>query len=109
MKSYYQAPFYGADGILLDGEDIEAFIGYGRDHDRRIGAASFVVPYGKGTVLFHALPGMVTGLIAPAKVRLHAPRPGMMGKEPPSESVNPTIVKKILANSIRYLAESTRD
>jgi hypothetical protein len=108
MKSYYQAPFFGADGVILEGEGIEVFVGYSRDHDRRIGAASFTLPYGGGTILFHALPGMVTGLIDPSKIGLHAPRPGMMGAELPSKSMNPTIIRRVLANSIRYLVEGDK-
>jgi hypothetical protein len=85
MKSYYQAPVHGSDGLLFEAKNAEVFVGYGRDHDRNIGAASFMIPYGKGRILWHSLPGMVTGLINEGK------------------GLHPVILQRILSNSIDYL------
>jgi len=85
MKSYYQTPVSGSDGLLLDGSDIEVFVGYGRDHDRNIGTASFTVRYGNGVILWHSLPGMITGL-------------SDIGK-----GIHPVLLRRLLRNSIQYL------
>jgi len=61
------------------------FVGYGRDHDRNIGAASFTTKLGKGKILWHSLPGMVTGLQQPGK------------------GMQPVLLRRLLANSIKYL------
>ncbi len=99
MKSYYQVPvqlgygdgmnpFSWASGVLLEGDNVEIMVGYGRDHDLNIGAASFAAKLGKGTVVFHCLPGMVQGL--------HHSSAGM----------HPVLLKRLLANSLRYVAGS---
>ncbi len=85
MKSYYQAPVRNTDGILLDGNNVEVFIGYGRDHDRNIGAAGFTVKYGNGKILFFTLPGMLSGLVDE------------------SSAIQPVMLKRILSNSVGYL------
>ncbi len=54
MKSYYQVPAENTDGILLNGKGVDVFIGYGRDHDRNIGAAAFTAHLGKGKILFYS-------------------------------------------------------
>jgi beta-galactosidase len=58
MKSEYQVPVSGASGVLLDGDNVKVFAGFGRDHDRNIGAAGFTCQLGKGKVIFHCVPGM---------------------------------------------------
>ncbi len=83
MKSYYQASVNGSDGLMLEGENIDAFIGFGRDHDTNIGVAGFTVNAGKGKIVFYSIPGMT-------------------GK---GEGVHHIIAKKILLNSIEYLVE----
>ncbi|MCX6150939.1 MAG: malectin domain-containing carbohydrate-binding protein [Ignavibacteriales bacterium] len=87
MGSYYQVPVDGADGILLDGENVEVFAGYGRDHDRNIGAASFSSKLGKGKILFHTIPGIISGM-----------------KGTP-EGIHPVMLKRLMMNSLRYLSE----
>ncbi|RJP63190.1 MAG: glycoside hydrolase [Ignavibacteriales bacterium] len=87
MSSYYQAPVDGSDGILLDGENVEVFAGYGRDHDTNIGAASFSSKLGDGKILFHTIPGIVSGL-----------------KGNP-DGIQPVILKKLLLNSFSYLVK----
>lgn len=85
MRSYYQVPVSGSDGLLIDGNNIEVFVGYGRDHDRNIGAASFTTSLGNGKILWHSLPGMVSGLSEPGK------------------GMQPVLLKRLLKNSINYL------
>jgi len=85
MSSHYQAPVDGSDGILLDGKNVEVFAGYGRDHDVNIGAASFSSKLGNGKILFHTIPGFVSGIKG----------------EP--DGIQPVILKKLLMNSLSYL------
>ncbi|NIS45698.1 MAG: hypothetical protein GWN61_06660 [candidate division Zixibacteria bacterium] len=86
LKSYYQVPVSSADGVLIEeGEGIEVFAGYGRDHDRNIGAASFTAPLGQGKILFHTFPGLISG---------------MTGEQ---TGMHPVIAKRLMANSLRYL------
>ncbi len=86
MKSEYQVPVSGSDGVLLDGDNIEVFVGYGRDHDRNIGAAAFTASLGKGKILFFSIPGMVSGL------------------SDPSRGMQPVMLRRLLMNSISFLA-----
>jgi beta-galactosidase len=38
------------------GREPKMVVGYSRDHDRKVGAASFVCHAGSGRVLFHRVP-----------------------------------------------------
>ncbi len=67
---------------------VEVIVGYSRDHDRNIGAATFLAPLGKGKVLFHSIPGVISGL---------------NGK---SNGMHPVLLKRLLANSMRNLYQS---
>lgn len=87
MGSTYQIPVTNADAPLIDGDNVEVVAGYSRDHDRNIGAASFTASLGKGKIVFHSLPGMVTGLN------------GI------SDGINEVFLKRLLANSVRYLTK----
>ncbi len=58
MKWEYQVAFENASGLLVDGPGVELIAGYGRDHDDKMGAATFTSKLGKGTVLFQAVRGM---------------------------------------------------
>ena len=51
-----------SNGLLVEGEGLEVVAGYSRDHDRRVGAASFIARKGKMRVLFHRLPEMAEPL-----------------------------------------------
>ena len=85
LKSEYQVPVDGTAGVMVDGGDIEIFIGYGRDHDRNIGAAGFTARFGRGRVLFLGLP-----VLSALKGR--------------PDAVQPVILKRLLANAMKYLA-----
>jgi hypothetical protein len=57
---HYQAHGKAANGLLIErakgGDEPEVIMGYSRDHDRRIGVASFVCRAGGGRVLLHRAP-----------------------------------------------------
>lgn len=60
----HQIPGQPSNGLLVEGEDVEVLAGYSRDHDRRVGAASFIARKGRMRVLVHRLPDMVAPLQA---------------------------------------------
>ncbi|MEJ2635204.1 MAG: malectin domain-containing carbohydrate-binding protein [Calditrichia bacterium] len=88
MRSYYQVPVGGSEGIMLDGKNVQVFVGYGRDHDRNIGAAVFTSTLGKGRILFFTLPGMAGGVTGA------------------QSGMQPVILKRLLLNSFSYLTQS---
>ncbi|MFP5277925.1 MAG: glycoside hydrolase [Acidobacteriota bacterium] len=65
---HYQAPGKQSNGLLIDrapiGAEPEVILGYSRDHDRNIGAASFVCRVGKTPVLVHRAPAFSAPLQA---------------------------------------------
>jgi beta-galactosidase len=58
MGIYYQAHGRQANGLLIEGPGVEVFVGYGRDHDRQIGAATFTARLGRGKILFQRVPDL---------------------------------------------------
>jgi hypothetical protein len=60
MGIHYQAPGKQSNGLRIErasgAPDPEVMLAYGRDHDREIGAASFVCRMGSTRVLFHRAP-----------------------------------------------------
>jgi hypothetical protein len=88
LKSEFQVPVEGTAGVMVDGRDVDVFIGYGRDHDRNIGSAGFSVRFGRGKVLFFGLP-----VLAALKGR--------------ADAVQPVILKRLLANALKFLAPAT--
>lgn len=60
LSVHYQAHGKESNGLLIDrapgAEEPEVIMAYSRDHDRRIGAASFVCRAGKSQVLIHRAP-----------------------------------------------------
>jgi hypothetical protein len=87
MGSYYQLPVANSCGVLLDGKRTEVFVGYSRDHDRNIGAGGATAPYGSGRILFHCVPGVVSGLIGT------------------SVGMHPVFLRRLIANSLKYLQQ----
>ncbi len=85
MKSYYQVPVHRTDGLLVDGDNVEVFVGYGRDHDRNIGAASLLIDTRQSRIMIHTIPGIVS----------------MLSGE--SGGMQPVMAKRLFTNSIRYL------
>ena len=56
MGIHYAAKGKQANGLLVDGPNVEIIVGYSRDHDRRIGAGTFATKLGKGKVLYQRVP-----------------------------------------------------
>jgi hypothetical protein len=60
LSIHYQAHGKESNGLLIEratgAEDPEVIMAYSRDHDRKIGAASFVCQAGKMRVLVHRAP-----------------------------------------------------
>ncbi len=90
MKSEFQIPADGTAGVVVEGRDVEVFIGYGRDHDRAVGAAGLAARFGQGKVLFLGLPVLAT----------------LKGK---AEGVQPVILQRLLSNAMRYLAPRSQN
>jgi beta-galactosidase len=87
MGSYYQVGVDNSGGVMVDGPDVDVFVGYSRDHDRNIGAGSFTTLLGKGKILFHCIPGVVSGLNSV------------------STGMHPVMLKRLISNSLRYLSK----
>ena len=58
IKGDYQVPFDSCFGVLIDGPGVKIVAAYSRDHDCKIGAATFTAGLGKGSIVFQALTGM---------------------------------------------------
>jgi len=60
MGIHYQAHGKACNGLLIEraagAEDLDVIIGYSRDHDRQVGAASFLCKLGSTQVLVHRVP-----------------------------------------------------
>ena len=56
MGIHYAARGKQANGLLVDGPDVDIIVGYSRDHDRRIGAGTFTTKLGNGKLLYQRVP-----------------------------------------------------
>jgi beta-galactosidase len=56
MGIHYQTKGREANGLLVDGPNVEIIAAYSRDHDRKIGAGTFTTKLGKAKVLYHRVP-----------------------------------------------------
>jgi beta-galactosidase len=65
MDGYFQSPGRLSNGVVVDGSDVDVFVGYSRDHERKVGAGTFSARLGKGKILFQRVPDMV----APMQLR----------------------------------------
>ena len=54
----YQVSTGDANGLRVDGPEVQILAAYSRDHDRNIGAGTFTAPLGAGTILFQCMPPM---------------------------------------------------
>lgn len=70
------------DGLLLDAPGLEAVVGFGADHNPKIGISGCVIPYGKGQIVFYCLPQLVRSL------------------QPGNFAVNRVICQRLLANAL---------
>jgi hypothetical protein len=58
MGIHYQVPGREANGLLVGGRGVEIIAAYSRDHDRRIGAGTFMTKLGNGKILYQRVPSM---------------------------------------------------
>ncbi len=72
-------------GFVMEADGMDAFIGFGADHNPKVGTAGCVIPYGKGEIVFFSLPQMVRSL------------------QPGKFAMNQVICEKMLGNALRQL------
>jgi beta-galactosidase len=58
MQGDYQVGPSSANGLQVSGPGVRIVTGYGRDHDRTLGAGDFTAMLGRGKILFHCMPPM---------------------------------------------------
>jgi hypothetical protein len=58
MKGDYQISVRSCYGLLVDGPDVQIIAGYGRDHDRNLGAATFTTKLSGTPIVFQTVNGM---------------------------------------------------
>ncbi len=58
MGIHYQTKGRQANGLLVDGPDVEIIAAYSRDHDRNIGAGTFTTRLGTTKILYHRVPDL---------------------------------------------------
>ena len=74
-------------GFVMDADGLQAFIGFGADHNPKVGTSGCVIPYGKGEIVFFSLPQMVRSL------------------QPGKFAMNPVICQRLLGNALQAAAE----
>jgi beta-galactosidase len=58
MGIHYQTKGRQANGLLVDGPNVEIIAAYSRDHDRNIGAGTFTTKLGTTKILYHRVPDL---------------------------------------------------
>ncbi|MEI9960353.1 MAG: glycoside hydrolase family 2 TIM barrel-domain containing protein [Limisphaerales bacterium] len=71
------------DGYLMDAPGMEVAVGFGADHNTKVGIAGCVIPYGKGQIVFYSLPQLVTSL------------------QPGNHGTHPAVAQRLLGNALR--------
>lgn len=71
------------EGLLLNAQGMEVFIGYGADHNAKIGISGCVIPYGKGQIVLYCLPQLARSL------------------QPGNFAISPVIAQRLLGNALR--------
>jgi hypothetical protein len=72
-------------GVFVDGERVDVFVGYSRDHEGRVAAGGFESRLGKGKVVMHTVPGLIGALRGT------------------SAGMHPVLARRLIANSLTYL------
>lgn len=72
-----------ADGYQIDAPGMEVAVGFGADHNPKVGISGCVIPYGKGQIVLMALPQLVRSL----------------GNG--DWSISPVVAKRLLGNALR--------
>jgi beta-galactosidase len=85
MKSYYQLGASDANGLIVDGKNVNVFAGYSRDHDRNIGAAVFVAKYGRGKIMYLGFSSLPSAILQSKK------------------TMHPLMAKRLLGNTLAYM------
>ena len=67
VLSWVFQPAGRKNGLLLEGKRVSIPLGYGRDHDSRLGAGCALAPYGKGRILLFCTPGLYSALAGPGR------------------------------------------
>lgn len=70
-------------GFLFEAPDMEAFVGFGADHNTKVGVSGAVIPYGKGEIVFYCLPQLVRSL------------------QPGEWATNMVVARRLLSNALR--------
>jgi beta-galactosidase len=71
------------DGILMDAPGLDVFVGFGADHNTKVGTGGCLIPYGKGQIVFYCLPQLVRSLA------------------PGNFAISPVIADRLLGNALR--------
>ncbi len=71
------------EGLLLDAPGVEAFVGYGADHNTKVGISGCVIPYGNGQIILYCLPQLVRSL------------------QPGDFAISPVVAQRLLGNALR--------
>ncbi len=58
MGIHYQAKGRQANGLLVDGPNVEIIAAYSRDHDRNVCAGTFTTTLGTTKCIYHRVPDM---------------------------------------------------
>jgi hypothetical protein len=76
-----------AEGLLLDAPGMEVVIGYGADHNLKIGVSGCVISYGQGQIVLYCLPQLVRSL------------------QPGDFAINRMVCQRLLANALQPAAK----
>jgi beta-galactosidase len=60
---HYQVKSSGGNGWRVEGKDVEIVAGYGRDHDRNLGAGTVIAKLGNARIVLHQITGMHPALL----------------------------------------------
>lgn len=71
------------NGMLLDAPGMEVAVGFGADHNPKVGISGCAIPYGKGQILFYCLPQLVRSL------------------QPGDFAISPVVAQRLLGNALR--------
>jgi beta-galactosidase len=79
------------DGQMLDAPGMEVAVGFGADHNTKVGVSGCVIPYGKGQIVFYCLPQLVRSL-----------NPGKF-------AISSVVCQRMLGNSLRPTPQVVSD
>ena len=69
---------------------LEVVVGFGADHNPKVGTSGCVIPYGKGQIVFYCLPQLVRSL------------------QPGSFAIPPVICQRLLGNALRPNSQAAK-